>query len=99
MEIPFMGALVHAIRKLKGQSGNKEALASSLLRSRASSQHQVPASRAEQIAAQLQGSMLCTDYIVSTDDQALLGEGGQATAIRHVHSSIACSIEVACPVN
>ncbi len=89
----FWKGLVHAI--LKGQSGHKEAPVSSQPRSCASSQHQAPASRAEQITAQLEGSTLCRDYTICTDDQALLGEGGQACAIRHVHSSIGCSIDFA----
>ena len=62
----------------------------------ASSQRQALASRAEQIAAQLEGSTLCREYTVCTDDQALLGEGGQACTIRHVH--IGGSVDLASPV-
>ena len=93
-----MGALVHAIRKLKGQFEDREAPASSQLQSCTASLLQAPVSRAERVAEQLEGSTLWHDYTASTDDEAFLGQGGQASAIRHVHSSIACSAEVAFPV-
>ena len=94
MKIPLLEAIVQACRKLRGLSGNSGAPASSQPRSCTigqrqappSSQRQAPASRAEQIAAQLEGSTLCRDYTVCADDRALLGEGGQACAVRHVHT-------------
>ena len=94
MKIPLLEAIVQACRKLKGLSETSGAFASSQPRSCTTgqrqappaSQRQAPASRAEQIAAQLEGSTLCRDYTVCTDDRALLGEGGQACAVRHVHT-------------